>query len=571
MDNLSSEVNSKTVLILGNFSLESVEDKIVALGYTFQKSLDGSQTRYGSQPSDWLKNEKDNKRLFSLREVLAVFLFLSDSAVVECSTSEYLDYWHNLLLKMKEHPALIFIEEDCFRENTFLTHEDEMLDRCLHFFNRNLELIKEFLSNKEVTLDNNFVDHLMIDISNHSISLNFERVHEAGSEVGGSLVTLRDKDTVAFDLFLQAQHLLQEIKTARSDIDSIIAIKFHKKSFKQLKTKKEKIESLLGRFHSDFVKKQTEQLQQVKQLLKILVESGVEIVPYKERKAISLRVHHFLDEIDKGIILHLYVPNGRYQEDQLSSFLRLFESYLQRVEKLQFFIDTRKTLHGQIYEFKSTNKVINSSDMEVAFSRFESFMSLCQNDQKQAEALLLRKGINPSEATRLMTRYVKEYQRLLLDIEHERERKFLDLRQRFESETLELTHNSNIAVSQSVQPIALLSLPNNLDPLSITISNSSVIINPGIQSYVEQAIYGDIHYNTEDKELLRLFERYAERLESVILRSELEQLKDTSSSEAERKTAKQKIAFFLSKVAPAIGQSALTVLTAYLEKVLIGS
>ena len=123
----------------------------------------------------------------------------------------------------------------------------------------------------------------------------------------------------------------------------------------------------------------------------------------------------------------------------------------------------------------------------------------------------------------------------------------------------------------SAQPSALLSLPHNLDPIGITISNSSVIINPGIQSYIEQAIYGDIHYTTEDKYLLQFFEQYAKGLEGIRLRSDLEQLKDTSVSEVERKTVKQKIVGFLSKVAPAIGQSALTILTTYLEKLLTGS
>jgi len=42
------------------------------------------------------------------------------------------------------------------------------------------------------------------------------------------------------------------------------------------------------------------------------------------------------------------------------------------------------------------------------------------------------------------------------------------------------------------------------------------------------------------------------------------------SPEEERRTAKQKIIGFLYKVAPAIGQSALNVLTAYLQKVLTG-
>ena len=330
------------------------------------------------------------------------------------------------------------------------------------------------------------------------------------------------------------------------------------------------IEDVFRQLETDFLEF-AERLERTTQLLQTVQTSGVELVPYKKKTEISLRVHHFLDELDRGVIFHLYVPNGRYQEDQLASFLRLFESYLQRMEKLQFFIDTRRTLHGQIYEFKSNNTIINSSDMEVAFSRFEFFMSLCQNDQKKAEALLLQTGMNPSEASRLMTKYIKEYQRLLLDIEHERERKMLDLRQRLESDALELTTETSLAVAQSVQPAALLSLPNTLDPLSITISNSSVTINPGLQSYIEQAIYGDIHYTTEDKELIHLFAKYTEGLETVRLKSELEQLKDETSPEAERKTAKQKIAGFLSKVAPAIGQSALPVLTAYLEKVLTGS
>ena len=208
------------------------------------------------------------------------------------------------------------------------------------------------------------------------------------------------------------------------------------------------------------------------------------------------------------------------------------------MEKVQIFIEIRKTLHGQIYEFKSKIITMNLTDVEIVFSRFEQFMSLCQNDQKKAEALLFRVGINASEASRLMTKYVKEYQRLLLDIEHERERKMLDLRQRLESEALELPNGISLSVTQSVQPSELLSLPNDLDPINIAISNSSVIINPGIQSYVEQAIFGDIHYNTEDKQLLHLFEIHTERLESVLLRSDLEQLKDTSSSEVERKTAK---------------------------------
>jgi len=83
---------------------------------------------------------------------------------------------------------------------------------------------------------------------------------------------------------------------------------------------------------------------------------------------------------------------------------------------------------------------------------------------------------------------------------------------------------------------------------------------------------GDIHYSDEDKELISLFEKYTQGLEPMHLRSQLELLKDTTSPEAERKTAKQRIVGFLyNKVAPALSQSALTVLTAYLQKLVTGS
>jgi len=208
------------------------------------------------------------------------------------------------------------------------------------------------------------------------------------------------------------------------------------------------------------------------------------------------------------------------------------------------------------------------TDIEVASSRFESFMNLCQNDQKRAETLLLEKEMTPSEVSRLITKYSKEYQRLSLDIEHEKERKVLDIRQRLESEIFDLASEIHPTALQAIQPSRLLALSTNVDPVHITISNSSVSFNSGMQSFVEQAIYGDIHYTVEDRELLTLFEKHAEQSEIIRLRSELQQLKDTSASEPERKTAKQKIVGFLYKVAPAIGQSALSILTAYLEKTL---
>jgi len=565
MGNPQSEAPSKTVFIIEDFSLESVEDKIVALGHTFQKrSLD-------SQPFDWIEIENALKQVNSKEELLAVLLFLSRKALLKSSTPEFLKLWRDLLSEIKETASLIFIDEECFKSIILSTYIDQMIAFCLEYISKNLQVFKEYVLNcecvniKELRLKIDLLGDLSVHLTEHDFILEYNNKKRTKKD----RVILRNERCVSVHFLIQIKYFVDLIRMMRHSINNgsnyINILELYDD-----KIKAERIAQLLEQFQRNFVEEQTEQSQRANILLQIMQTSGIEIVPYKQKKEISLRVHHFLDEIDKGIFFHLYIPNGRYQEDQLASFLRLFESYLQRVEKLQFFIDTKRTLHGTVYEFKNKNMMINLTDMEVAFSRFESFMNLCQNDQKKAGNLLLEKYINPSEASRLMTKYVKEYQRLLLDIEHEKERKMLDIRQKLESEVFELTNETNLEVLQTVQPSALLALSTNIDPVHITISNSSVNINSGIQSFVEQAIYGDIHYTTEDKELFTLFEQYTEHLETVHLKSELQQLKDTSTSETDRKTAKQKIVGFLYRIAPSIGQSTLTLLTAYLEKVLIG-
>jgi hypothetical protein len=312
-------------------------------------------------------------------------------------------------------------------------------------------------------------------------------------------------------------------------------------------------------------------LEMTGRLLKTLQESGVEAVPYERNADVTLRIHHFLDDADKGVFLHLYVPNGRYQADQLESFLRLFENYLQRIEQKKFFIDLRRTSHGHIYVFRSHDVTSNIAEMETAISRFETFMDVCKNNPKQAESILIATGLQPMEANHLHAKYAKEYQRLIIDVRHDFEQKVLTLRHSLESEAFELSNRDIHTILPAESISGLLSLSNNSGPISINISSPSVNNNSVMQSFVEQTINGDITYMKEDKELLGLFERLATRQEAIVLKSELEQLKDTTSPEELRKTAKQKIIGFLYKVAPAVGQSALSVLTAYIQKVLTGS
>ena len=106
---LSSEAHRKIVFISGDFSLESVEDKIVALGHTFQKRITLSE------PNALLEIVRDLKHLTPSGDLLAVLLFLSKRILFDTSSLEYFEVWQNLLNEVKRTKSLMFIEEQNLR------------------------------------------------------------------------------------------------------------------------------------------------------------------------------------------------------------------------------------------------------------------------------------------------------------------------------------------------------------------------------------------------------------------------------------------------------------------------
>lgn len=291
-----------------------------------------------------------------------------------------------------------------------------------------------------------------------------------------------------------------------------------------------------------------------KESLRRLFDLNANILPYRSRTDLTISIQDFLDNLENGVLLRLYVPNRQYQEEQLASFLRLLENYLQNIEKISFSIDVRKTENGQIYEFKSKDELQTENDLNEAIARFESFMEICQNDSNQARKILQDASISKSDLDYIISKYIREYRRLNLDINHEREQKLLTLKQSFESDILEgefINADDFIPINK---PSTLLSLPINIAEMNIAIG---------------QIIYGDITYNAEDKRLLEFFEKHANKLEAITLKSSLDELKDVSSQKEKRKTAKQKIGGFLNKMAPIIGESVVKGLAKYLETLLM--
>ena len=162
-----------------------------------------------------------------------------------------------------------------------------------------------------------------------------------------------------------------------------------------------------------------------------------------------------------------------------------------------------------------------------------------------------------------------------MDARHEFERKKLILSQTLENEIFEQTANSISIIQPSSPNPSLMTMIGNSGPITINIEHLSLKNRSKVQSQIGQIFNGDIEYTSNDLKLLELFERYAEHLHSIELKSALELLKDDSMSEEIKKTAKQRILSFLIKTAKKIGDRAIDfsikALVTYLEKLATGT
>ena len=110
--------------------------------------------------------------------------------------------------------------------------------------------------------------------------------------------------------------------------------------------------------------------------------------------------------------------------------------------------------------------------------------------------------------------------------------------------------------------------------VDVNIGNISVVNSNKVQTEIEHIINGTTSYNDNDRLLLELFSCYADRLEALQCRSDLDQLKDSSTPEPAPQNAKQRLVGFLRKSAQKVGgvaeQVAVKTLSEYLESILKG-
>ncbi len=319
----------------------------------------------------------------------------------------------------------------------------------------------------------------------------------------------------------------------------------------------------------DLVQNAERSSRQVDSFLSALYASGIEICPFRQRADVTIRLQEFLDEVAGGVFLRIYVPHNRWQSDQLASFLKTFERYLRQIEGRAFSIDTRTTNHGVIYQFRAATGPANLPELDEAIVRFDQFMQLCRDDPKSAAKTLESVGVRSIDAGFVIARYAKEYQRLLLDARQELEQKSLVLRHRFECDLLEGDPGTQDPFRAGA-PSVVLSLTGNTGPVHVNIGQLGDNISAETRTEISRIVNGDITYNERDEQLIGLMSKYAERIESVRLRSDLDQLKDASAPEPSRHTAKQRIFAFLLRVGKQAADTATDLgakaLAAYLEQ-----
>ena len=313
---------------------------------------------------------------------------------------------------------------------------------------------------------------------------------------------------------------------------------------------------------------------EVENLITHICESDVEVAPFYVRSDVTIRLQEFLSDVEQGVFLRLFVPNDRLQAEQLKSLLSVLERYLRQIEGQNFSIDSRKSDKGIVYIFRSDADLSSVQNLNDAILRFDTFMKMCGDNPGQALEILKFQGLSDYDSAFFVEKYSRDYKRLILESRHEFERKSLLLKHQLEADIIDLSCQPTLSMpNESVSN--LISAVATGGNVSINIGNMSIVNSEKVQNEIDKVINGSIEYNDNDKLLFNLFSQYADGLEALQCRSDLDQLKDTTVAKPERQNAKQRLTGFLRKSVKKAGEItekiAVEALSLYLESLLKGN
>lgn len=307
----------------------------------------------------------------------------------------------------------------------------------------------------------------------------------------------------------------------------------------------------------------------------LLGEHGLNVVPYVTNAQLSVLAASFIDDNEKNLLFRIYVPRGRLYATEADKLLTLFREWLTQVKKQRVRQDGYTTGSGQVYELFG-DEPLTSAELADQFTDFSRFLELCVQDPDEARRWLAEAGVPPTLAHDLVTRYGKESQRLQLDLRHSRESKLLSIRQRLESELVDVI-GLGAPEWAEIDRIVERQLPDAPSfrmalnpgetllgegrPVSVTINQQIV---QSVKGTVIQGVEGTVDLSTQSQQLTTLVHKYGGE-ERVALESAVHELEDPDARPADRLAAKQRLKGFLFKLGDKVEDAAIQALLRYLE------
>ncbi len=319
-------------------------------------------------------------------------------------------------------------------------------------------------------------------------------------------------------------------------------------------------------------------------VIRLMSEVGLNVVPYRTNAQLTVLATDLVTDACSGLLFRLYIPTGRLWANEIDKFLQLFRDYLSRIGHPEVRLAQQRTQHGIEYEFFGVSRSPTSSgnkELSDHFRDFTTLLDLSTHDPAAAEAVLRATDVDPRDVTGILTRYAKEAKRLQIDIKHEREQKLLSIRQRLESDLVDVITSadwpliarlieSTLPAAPSLGPLTLPSLTDVAasPPNAVTV-NIGQYINSAVRSVVASEIRGHLSLTQEDQRILNLVRQLAPERESEF-DMDIQVLADTSAPKTSRLTAVTRLKSFVFQAAAKVPDVGVGLLVSYLEKRFLG-
>lgn len=296
----------------------------------------------------------------------------------------------------------------------------------------------------------------------------------------------------------------------------------------------------------------------------------LKVLPYEKLIDVEISGQNFIESIAEGMLFRVYIPNERIWSNEFTKFINLFRDYSSAFSNEEFKILQNKTDFGVVCSVYS-NTNLPAEKINVLYKDFTQFMELCVSNPDEAEKILTDlANIDEAKKKNILAKYIKESQRLILDIKQEREIKILNIKHRLQNEINE------VEITEVVEKYIQDSIPigqgfSNISSPTQIIQNQKIYINSQViekvDGIVSKEINGNITFTNEEIQFEQLIEKYVSDFkEKTELQNGLFELKDPGSSKETKRASWQKLQGFLGKVADKVGEVGVSLLTKYLEQ-----